>query len=156
MERALEYQKKSLHHVRVADHMLTMTYPLVKDPKLLVAVLENLFLATTNAMGAILYKERYFKRIPPFHDTFESKFGSFKMHIVRKMNIDAKWVRFIAQLKEIVNDHKKSTTEFPRREKYVMADEHYRMRTISEVELKKHLKKTKEFVYMILEMVRKE
>lgn len=154
MERAEEYQKRALHHVRIADHMLTMTYPLVKDPKLLVAVLENQFLAVTSAMAALLYKERYYKRIPPFHDTFESKFSSFKLNIVPQMKIDPAWLRFIVTLKEAVEDHKNATTEFQRKGTYVMANETYRMRTISEAELKKHLKKTKDFVHLLLEMVR--
>ena len=155
MEKFVEYRDRARQNVRVADHMLTMTYPLVKDPKILVAVLENLFLATTNAMSCILHYERMFRRIPPFHDTFDSKFSLFKAKIVPMHDIDLKWVRFVAELKELVQEHRTSTTEFPRKDKFVMADKDYRLKTIDEKALKKHLQATKGFVHELLILVNK-
>ena len=34
---------KAKRHVKIADHMLTQTYPLIQDPKLLIAVMDNIF-----------------------------------------------------------------------------------------------------------------
>ncbi|MBN1275117.1 hypothetical protein JXA12_02395 [Candidatus Woesearchaeota archaeon] len=155
MEKFMEYRDRSRQNIRVADHMLTMTYPLVKDPKLLLAVLENLFMAITNSMAAVLYYERIFKRVPPFHDTFESKFNLFKTKIVPRHKIDLKWVRFIAEVKEYVQEHKESTTEFPRKDKFIMADHNYRMKALDERLLKQHLSKTKELVHLLLQLVSK-
>ncbi|MBD3209463.1 hypothetical protein GF367_03515 [Candidatus Woesearchaeota archaeon] len=153
MEKYVTYRDRARQNIRVADHMLTMTYPMVKDPKLLVAVLENLFMALTNAMAAVLHHERRGKRIGPFHDTFESKFSHFKAYIVPGYNIDRKWVRFIAEIKELVAEHKESPTEFPRKEKYVMADERYKIRVLDEEKLKAALRKTKELVHELLQLV---
>ena len=155
MERFAEHKQRAVQNVKVADHMLTMTYPLLKDPKLLIAVLENLFMATTNAMASILYYERLFKRVPPFHDTFESKYNLFKQKIVPVYQVDLKWVRFIAELKELVQDHKESTTEFPRKGKFVMADNNYRIKTLGEEDLKYYLQLTKDFVNHVLQLVSK-
>ena len=155
MEKFAEHKQRAVQNVKVADHMLTMTYPLVKDPKLLIAVLENLFMACTNAMASVLHYERSFKRIPPFHDTFESKYTLFKQKIVPHYQVDLKWVRFIAELKELVQDHKESTTEFPRKGKFVMADKDYRIKTISEEDLKYYLRLTKDFVSYALQLVSK-
>lgn len=155
MEKFAEYKQRAVQNVKVADHMLTMTYPLVKDPKLLLAVLENQFMATTNAMASILYYERLFKRVPPFHDTFESKYNLFKQKIVPAYQVDLKWVRFIAELKELVQDHKESTTEFPRKGKFILADNDYRIRTLGEEDLKYYLQLTKDFVNYVLQLVSK-
>ena len=155
MEKFAIYKQRAVQNVKVADHMLTMTYPLLKDPKLLLAVLENLFMATTNTIASILYYERLFKRVPPFHDTFESKYTMFKQKIVQRYQVDLKWVRFIAELKELVQDHKESTTEFPRKGKFFMADDNYRIKTLGEEDLKYYLKLTKDFVDYILQLVSK-
>jgi len=70
MEKFQELRELSKKRIRVADHMLTMTYPLVQDSKLLLAVVENIFLALTYIMGSVLHYERTFKRIPLFQDDF--------------------------------------------------------------------------------------
>jgi len=155
MEKFVEYRDKARHNIRVADHMLTMTYPLVKDPKLLLAVLQNIFLSLTNAMAAVLYYERVFKRIPPFHDTFESKFSMFKAKIVPRYKLDLKMVRYIAEIKEIVHEHKESSTEFARKGRFVIANENYRMRALDEKALKRYLASAKKVVHELLQLVSK-
>jgi hypothetical protein len=52
---AREYAKR---HIRIADHMLTQTFPLVKDTKILIAVTENIFEAAKHTMEAIIYYEQ--------------------------------------------------------------------------------------------------
>lgn len=155
MEKFVEYRDRARHNIRVADHMLTMTYPLVKDPKLLLAVHENIFLALTNAMASVLYYERAFKRIPPFHDNFSSKFNMFKAKVVPRYNIDLSVVRFIAEVKEVVQDHKDSTTEFSRGGKFVIADRDYKMRALGEKEIKKTLQTAKAVTHELLQLVSK-
>lgn len=151
----MEYRDKARSNIRVADHMLTMTYPLVKDPKILVAVLENIFMALTNSMASVLYYERALKRIPPFHDNFQSKYSMFKAKIVPRYKIDLSVVRFIVEIKELVQDHKESAVEFSRKGKFVITDSEYRMRALGEKELKSYLAKAKTAVHELLQLVSK-
>ena len=67
--------------VQMADHTLTRIFPSVKDPSLLVASLEHLFLALSSSLGALLAYERLFKRIPPFQDSFSSKFSNASFNL---------------------------------------------------------------------------
>ena len=120
MEQFQEYREKAGYKLKIADHMLTMTYPLVKDTKLLLIILENIFLSMTYAMTAILYYERLFKRIPAFTDNFESKFHMFKEKCVNRYNIDIKYLRVMKDLKDILIEHKKSPMEFERKGKFVI------------------------------------
>lgn len=156
MERFVQYKDKARRNIQLADHMLTMTYPLVKDPKILLGVLENLFMAVTNSIASVLHYERLHKRVPAFSETFDSKFSTFKSKVVHQHDIDLKWVRFIAELREAVQEHQQSTTEFPRKGKYVMADKDYRLKTLDEALLKDYLKKTKELVHELLQLVSKQ
>jgi len=149
MDKIEELREKAKQRLKVADHILTMTYPLVKDTKLLMVVTENLFLALTNIMSALLYFERKFKRIPPFSDNFEAKFKVFNDNLVPKYNIDKKYLLLMRELKEIILEHKRSPVEFVRKDRFVICSEDYRMKTITVDLLKKYIKESKEFITRI-------
>lgn len=146
MEKFQEARHKARKRLKIADHMITMTYPLVKDSKLLLAVLENLFLALANSMASVLYYERLFKRIPPFHDTFESKFNMFRAKVVPRYKIDTKYVSMINEIKDIIVLHKKSPVEFTRKDKFVIASEGYKLKTISVSQIRQFIENSKKFI----------
>jgi hypothetical protein len=155
MERFQVARETARKNIRIADHMLTITYPMVKDPKLLLAVLENIFLSLTNAMGAVLYHERLFKRIPPFHDTFESKYNMFVAKVVPKYGIDRTMLNVMVEIKDILLEHKKSPVEFTRQNKFVICSDSYNMKTISLEQLKAYIAKTKVFVEQMARLTEK-
>ncbi|NQU98149.1 hypothetical protein HQ533_01670 [Candidatus Woesearchaeota archaeon] len=137
---------KARKNISVADHMLIMTFPLVKDPKLLLAVLENIYSALSNAMSSLVYYERTFKRIPQFQDTQESKFNVFKDRLVERHNINKEYLRLIQEVREILLEHRRSPVEFSRGDRFVICSSNYRMKTISVEDIKKYIAKTRLFV----------
>jgi len=139
-------RQKAQIKFKIADHMLTQTYPLVKDPKLLVAVMENLFLALTNAMASVLYYERTFKNIPPFVDNFENKFKIFKDRCTPKYRLSQVYIKLIADIKESVLAHRKSPIEFARKDNFVICSDNYRLKTISIEQIKEYIEMTKTFL----------
>jgi len=149
---AIETAKKN---IRIADHMLIMTFPLVRDPKLLLAVLENIFSALSNAVFSIVYYERLFKRIPLYQDNFESKFNIFRSKIVTKYQINIEYVNLVQEVKEILSEHKKSPVEFSKGDRFVICSESYHVKTIGVPELKKQIAKTKLFILDIERLVSK-
>jgi len=146
MEKFQELREVAQKKLKIADHMLTMTYPFVQDPKLLVAVVENLFLAQTNAMGSVLHYERLFKRIPGFQDTFTSKLAVFQEKCVPRFNIDKEYIQLMQELKDTIVAHRESPVEFSKKDKFVICSEDYRMKTISLNDIKEYVKKTKLFI----------
>ena len=145
MEKFQELREIAKKKLQLADHILTMTYPVVNDGRLLVAVAENLFLALTNTMGSVLHYERLFKRIPPFHDNFSSKFNLFKEY-AEKENIDVGYLRLIQNMKNIILKHKKSPVEFTRKDQFVICNGSFKLHTISVNELKDYVSKAKSFL----------
>ncbi len=109
-------------------------------------MLENVFLALTNSIGTILYYERLFKRIPPFQDNFESKYNMFASRIVEKHNIEKKYVELIRQIKDMIVQHRQSPIEFTRKDKLVICNGDYKMKTISVNDIQGYIRETKEFV----------
>lgn len=146
---------KAKKNIMVADHMLSVTYPLIKDTKLLIAILDNIFLALTNSVGALLHHERLFKRIPPFHETFDSKFNIFRLRCIDKFNIDKAYIPFILDIKDIIVQHNKSPVEFAKGDKFVICSESYKMKSISLKDIKEYLIKTKNFNNKIDEILSK-
>ena len=155
MEKFQESKEAAKKRLQIADHMLTMTYPFVQDPKLLITVIENLFLALSNAMSSVLHYERLFKRIPPFQDTFASKFTLFKSKCVPKYNIDPEYIQLLQDLKEIIIEHRKSPVEFSKKDRFVICSEDYKLKTVSLAELKEYTKKTKLFIQQTNNIVSK-
>jgi len=146
MERFQELRDKARQNLKFADHMLTVTYPLVRDPKMLLSVLDNIFLSLTHTMGSILHHERLFKRIPHFEDNFQSKFNMFRLRITRLYNINIEYITLIQEVKDLIVEHKKSPVEFSRKDKFVICTNTYKIKTVSVDHLKKYLAKAKLFI----------
>ena len=146
MEKFQALRAESLKNYQVADHILTVTYPLIKDTKLLLGVTDNMFLALNNAMSSVLYHERIFKLVPLFEDTFESKFNVFRHRCVPRYKINQEYIDLIQDLQEIISLHKKSPMEFRRQDRFIICNKNYQMRGITTNQLKINLQKTKEFL----------
>jgi len=142
-EIALEKAKKSIH---IADHMMSVTYKLVNDPKLMLPVLERVLSALTLAMATVLHYERLYKRIPPFQDNFESMFNTFKARCTRRYNINIEYITLITDVNSILTQHKQSPVEFRKDDKFVICSEDYRLKVISIDTIKKYIEKAKLFV----------
>jgi hypothetical protein len=154
MEKFQELGVVAKKKLQLADHILTMTYPLVNDSKLLLAVVENIFLSLTNAMGSVLYYERLFKRVPPFHDNFSSKFSLFREY-AEKNNIDKEYLRLIQNIKDVIVKHKKSPVEFARKDQLVICNDDYKMRILSANELRGYMSKARSFLKITEDIVSK-
>ena len=69
----LEFAKKS---IKSAEHMVAMTYDVINDPKLFVTLAQRLFSANISIMRAILFFERYQRKIPVFDEDFDHRVES--------------------------------------------------------------------------------
>ncbi|MBW2976469.1 hypothetical protein KY347_03415 [Candidatus Woesearchaeota archaeon] len=146
MEKFQELRDLAGKKLQLADHMLTMTYPMVKDSRLLLSSIENLFLAFSYGMGSVLYYDRIFKRIPPFPDNFTSKFELFRDKCLKRYNMGNECLGIIKDLRDIIIAHKKSPMEFSRKESFVICNGDYRVRTISLKEVRSYVEKAKLFL----------
>ncbi len=149
MEKFQELREISKKKYLLADHIITQTYPLLKDPKLLISSIENIFLAYTNSIGSLLYYEVLFKRIPRFQEDFDSKFEIFKGYCVRKHNIKQEDINTIKEIKDIIVQHRKSPMEFSREDRFVICSDDYAMKTIRIEDIKKMMTNAKGLVDQI-------
>jgi len=156
MEKAKEARDKALKHLKIADHMLTQTYKTLNDQKILLTVLENLFLALTNSMAAILHYERYHHRIPPFQDTFDSKFNMLKLKVANLYPISQEALQFMLDIKYLIVAYKESPAAFSRKQAYIICSEEYDVKSLSEEGMKKSMQKAKAFVGLMQDILDKK
>lgn len=147
MEIVAKLQAEAAKRMNIADHMLSVTYPMVKDPHLLMTVLDNMFLAFTSAMQALLAYERNFKRVPPYQDTFVSQFNAFKAKVMPRYALDAAIISVMQEVREILAQHKKSTVEFIKDDTLAICSDSFRTQTtLSSSKIKEFLAGAKGFI----------
>jgi hypothetical protein len=156
MERFQASWETAQRKLKVADHMLTMTYPLVNDPKLLLNITVNILESMESAMSSVLEFERLFKRVPPYDEDFDGKLVVFQQSIVPEKNIPRNYVVAMNELRELIRYHKDSHIEFVRKDRMVMADDNYRLKTLSPGDIKKRLQTAKDFLHLVGPMVTDE
>jgi hypothetical protein len=155
MEKFQESRKKAAQYFQNADHMMYMTYKVVKDPKLLLTIMDSVFLALTNAMNSVLHAEHQFKNIPKVPEGFEAKFMLFRDLSAQKYSIDDTYLKMIRDVKEVILLHKTSPVEFTRKDKYVICSDSYEMQTITVEKIKEYLRLTKDFVKLTEDITKK-
>jgi len=146
MEEHEKLISESLKSLKLADHLTYVTYPLVKENKLLIKISEHIYLAMMMAMESLLLYDRYYKRIGPLNDNFESRMGIFKNNVAKRYNLDREYYILLMDLKEILEKHRKSPMVFERMGKVVICSDRYRMKTLSIEDIKHYLGKAKPFI----------
>jgi len=140
--------------IKVADHLLSTTYSIVKEPKLLVSVIENLHYSLDFAMIALLEHEKESGYIGDFGKTFESRLEMFRRKIMPRHELGPEIMDFMIELKNTLDEHKKSSVEFTKKEKLVISDNDYNLRTLTAEDVKKKLALAKKYVQDLNDLAR--
>ncbi len=128
----LEEAKRSL---KMADHMIYITYPLLKENRLLIKILEQIYLVMLNVVKAVLQHEYYFKRIE-LQNNAEANFSIFTS-LSGRYKITPEQVQNIKSVLILMEKHRKSPTEFVRRDKFVILSDDMSAESIT-AEMIKH------------------
>ncbi len=147
MEKFLESLIEAEKIIQTADHMIYMTFPLIKDKKLLLKTLSETKIAVTKCINSILQYEYLYKRITLFKES-KTNFRIFKEKCAQKYKITDKEINLILELFELAEKHKKSPMEFVRKEKIVILSENSVPETLT-------FEKSKEFLILAKSILRK-
>ncbi len=139
MERFQEELAEGKRSLQVADHLVSITYPLVKDSRLLLTSAENLFAAAKGLMASLLHYEEAFKRIPHFREEYDSMVYWFKSRCAPQYKLSTSYCAVMSELKELLDGHKSSSVEFPRRDGLVICSDNYSMKKITAGQIKSYV-----------------
>jgi len=138
MEKFLENIEQAEKIIQTTDYLTYMTFPLIKDKRLLLKIISEIKIAIAKSINSILQYEYLYKRIL-LHKDPKLNFKTFKEKCAKKYNITEQEIKLILELFDIVEKHKKSSMEFLRKEKIVILSNNSEPRIIT-------LEKTKEFL----------
>lgn len=141
--------KEANNSVRVADHMIYTTYPMIKDLRILIKVMENLNFSLEKSIEALLYYERLYKRIKTYPDDFISRFDTFKLRVAERYGINKESLLLVFDIHNFVETRKKSPIEFARRDKFIVCNHEYCIQSIDYKTTKSFLNQTKMFIAKI-------
>jgi len=142
MNQTFEEAKKTL---RIADHMIYITYPVLKENRLLVKVLEEIHLAVQKTVEMILKHEYDMKRVKIYSDP-KLNFTIFEQKCAFRYNLTSGELAGIKQIIELFNYHKSSPVEFVRQNKFIMMSDDLRTESITQQKLKGLLSIAKEVI----------
>ena len=138
MEKFFENLEKSEKTIQIAGHLLYVTYPLVKDKRLLLKILTEIKNGIASCMNAVLQYEYLHGRIR-LSSNHKVNFTKFLEKCCPRYNISETEVKKILKLFEIVEKHKASPMEFVKEDKVVILSDNMNFETIT-------LEKVKEFL----------
>jgi len=148
----LEIARKS---IKSAEHMVTMTYDVINDPKLFITLAQRLFSANISIMRAILFFERYQRKIPAFDEELAVMLELFKIRTTRRYSFSTDYPKLIEELQSIVDGYKKSPVAFKRKENFVICDDRYNLNILTKDKSKLYLERTKKFLSDVEQMIAK-
>jgi len=147
MEKFIEYVQEAEKKVRAIDHLIYVTFPVVKDKRLLLKVLLEAKIALTNCINSILQYEYINKRIE-LNRNSEKNFRTFVDKCAPRYKITNEEIKKFLELLEIIKMHKQSAVEFMKGEKIIILSENMKREIIT-------LEKVKEFLELSKEILKK-
>ena len=129
-------KEKSLQQLKIAEHLLSITFPLVKDPKLLIGIIHNLSSCLDYALESVLPENM---AVP--------KSLNGKIEFLRhNHHLPEEYVDLIRKIGRLIEFHKKSPVVFKRGEKQVICNDNYDLEVLSAKEIENLIDKTKRLI----------
>ena len=142
-------------HLRLADHMTYVTYPMLKDTKILISILDNLKKALNKALDAYLYYERLYKRISFFPEDFNTKIDIFQRSAAIRYDL-RQYPELIKEINFIIKKHKEAPVEFAKGDKLIICNGDYQMKVLQITDVKNYLLKAKPFIFKLSNILKED
>jgi len=147
MEKIIESLSSAEKNLQTIDHMVYITFPLIKDKRLLLKVLQEIKNIIASCINAILQHEYLYKRIRLFKDSQEN-FRIFTEKSAPRYDITRDEIKNIREVFDFAERHKESPLEFIKGDKVIILSENMAATTLS-------LEKTKGFLILAKDILRK-
>ena len=152
-ERAEDFQKyrelirKAKKEIKLSDHLLYVTYPLISELKFLLSVTEHIITSLNYAIEAILEYEWAYKKIDAYpKGNFRAMIGIFDEKIADSYDFGSATKRYLNRMAELKFFIDKSTMQFRRNDAFILTSDDYNIRKIDLATVKKQLLHAKNFI----------
>lgn len=138
MEKFLEYLQDAEKIIKTVDHIVYVTFPLLKDKNLLLKIILETKTAVLLCINSVLQHEYIYKRINLYKNA-ETNFRIFIEKCAPRYKITKNEIGLILELFNLAEKHKQSSMEFIKGEKIVILSENMKTEAISIEKIKKFL-----------------
>jgi hypothetical protein len=142
---SVESLKNAIKSLSVADKMLTQTFKMLQDPKILVAVLENVFQAFKFGIISLFQYDESNDFLSTIKNNFQIIFEEFQINVAKKYSL-GEFIKLIDEIQMLRSGHKDASVEFSKKEIYVMCSQDYDCEVLSDEKLRKFIKEAKLFI----------
>jgi len=136
---------EAIRMIKTVDHMVYVTYPILKENRLLIKMLEQINNAVFNIINAIMQHEYTYKRIRLYSD-LRTNMEIFEDKVAPRYEISKETMQGIRQVMQLIEKHKKSPMEFVRQNKFIIMSENLETENITLGKLKFFLTIAKELL----------
>jgi len=143
-EKYQENIQESIKHLKIADHMTYVTFPLVNEQRLLLKIFDEIYKSVINCINSILNYEYLYKRIHIYKD-HKDNLDTF-IKIAKNYNLSNEQIKKIKQILGLNKKHKQSAMEFVKKDKVVILSDSLGTETLDINSIKQHLLLAKELV----------
>ena len=147
MEKFLENIVAAEKKIQTADHMIYVTFPLIKDKRLLLKILQEIKNAVMDCISSILQYEYLYKRITLYKNP-KLNFKIFIEKCAPRYQITKEDIKLILELFDFIEKHRESPFEFIKDDKVVILSNSLNQKTLT-------VEKTKEFLMLVKNILRK-
>jgi hypothetical protein len=145
----------SIENLNIADQLLNNTYPLIREPKLLISVLEHLSQAFENIIIATLqYEKEDVTTLENIQSNFNTLIQLFEQNIINKYNLDKEIIPFILNIRTTLEKHKNANIEFTKKETFIISDNEYNITTLNVNEMEQTLLQSKRYIDNIIIIIK--
>ena len=148
MEKYQLHLQESIKALQLADHITYVTYPLVKEQRLLLKIFDEIYKSVTNSINAILYYETLYKRIKLYNNTNDN-LQTFENKCAKSYNLSNEQVKKIIEIIDLNKKHKQSAMEFVKQEKVIIMSDNLSTNTLDLQIIKDYLLLSKELLLNI-------
>ena len=133
--------------IRTASHLTYVTFPLVKEKRLLLKILVEVKKAITKCINSMLQFDYLYKRVGLTTDS-EKNIQTFITKTATRFNINREEIKQVLELFSIIEKHNKSSMEFVKDEKIVILNGNSQTTIIT-------IERTKEFISLAENLLKK-
>jgi hypothetical protein len=155
MEKFKQLVLEANKYFKNADHMLYMTYPIVKELRLLISIADNLDKSMKIAIDAVLRYEWIYKRIMRIPEDTRQKIELFERIGIRH-GFSKDDISFVIELDDIIRKHKQSPLEFIKDNRLVISYNNYKLKTLDSDAMKSYVSKAKTFILKLNNLLKND
>lgn len=149
MGEAITTARKEL---RLADHMIYITLPLLGDRKIFLNAVNHLGKAINELIKAYLEKEWRYKRLE-FKPPGDTGINLFLTKYSKVLGLQSHEL-MIKSINSFNNVREKSSIKLKRDDKFIIISPEYTMVTLTEAEVKRYIRQTSEFIDIMEEKMK--